>query len=131
MDIIDAVNALAPGAQWILNGDNNYGSIQWKERSVAKGGIAKPTESEVAAKLNELLAAEPMIILRKERDNLLTETDWVVTKYTELGQAIPNDWKTYRQSLRDLPSTQTPEMDDVPGNPLRIKNVTWPTKPGS
>ena len=40
--------------------------------------------------------------LRKERNQLLTESDWVVVKATETNTAIPDNWKTYRQELRDL-----------------------------
>ena len=69
-------------------------------------------DSAAEGRLNDL------ITLRELRDEKLTETDWVVTKYTELGQAIPNDWKTYRQSLRDLPASTSD-----PANP------TWPTEP--
>ena len=43
-----------------------------------------------------------MRLLREERDILLSETDWVVARSTETGVAIPNDWKVYRQALRDL-----------------------------
>ena len=35
---------------------------------------------------------------------------------------ISNDWKTYRQQLRDLPSG----LDTVE----KVNNATWPTKPG-
>ena len=62
--------------------------------------------------------------LREHRDNLLKETDWVVTKASETGVAETTAWKTYRQQLRDLPSSATPEIDG-----MFIKNVTWPTKP--
>lgn len=38
--------------------------------------------------------------------NKLLLSDWVVVKYTELGTTIPDNWKRYRQELRDL-STST------------------------
>ena len=69
-------------------------------------------DSAAEGRLNDLIS------LRDLRDKKLIETDWVVTKYTELGQTIPNDWKTYRQALRDFPAS----VSD-PANP------TWPTKP--
>ena len=62
--------------------------------------------------------------LRIHRDNLLKETDWVVTKANETGVAESEAWKTYRQKLRDLPATSKPELDG-----LFIKNVTFPDKP--
>ena len=61
-----------------------------------------------------------MYDLRKERDVKLTETDWVVIKEREEGGSVSNfaDWKTYRQSLRDITKTYK-TLDDV----------TWPEKP--
>ena len=56
--------------------------------------------------------------LRYERDKKLAETDWVVTKANETGVAESDEWKTYRQALRDLPSNTTDPF-----------NPTWPTKP--
>ena len=56
--------------------------------------------------------------VRNERDNKLAETDWIVTKYTELSEQIPQEWKDYRQQLRDVTA-----QSEFP------YNVTWPTKP--
>ena len=56
--------------------------------------------------------------LRLERNQKLAETDWVVTKHTELGTAIPTDWATYRQALRDVPATYADQF-----------TVVWPEKP--
>jgi hypothetical protein len=83
-----------------------------------------PTKTEVMNKAQELYDGEAMRRLRVHRDNLLRDTDWVVTKASETGVAETDAWKTYRQALRDLPSTATPELD----GPF-VKNVTWPTKP--
>ena len=55
--------------------------------------------------------------VRLQRDRLLNETDWIVTKAKETNTNIPAAWKTYRQSLRDVPSQSDPD------------NITWPTKP--
>ena len=53
-------------------------------------------------------------ILRTERNQKLEKTDWMATSdYT-----MSDDWKTYRQALRDLP-----ENTDDRANP------TWPPKP--
>ena len=54
------------------------------------------------------------INVRKERNNLLKESDWMACS----DVTMPDAWKTYRQSLRDIPSQG--------GFP---KSVTWPTKP--
>ena len=62
-----------------------------------------------------------MTELRRQRDILLAETDWIVIKARESNATVPSAWKTYRQALRDL-TTQTP-TDDA------LSNITFPEKP--
>ena len=64
---------------------------------------------------------DPLHYLRKERNRLLQETDWMANS----DVTMTDDWRTYRQALRDLPSNATPELDEQ-GN---LTNVTWPKKP--
>lgn len=80
-----------------------------------------PTEEAIQAKLTELLNAYPMQLLREERNRKLAETDWRASSDLTLS----SEWSTYRQALRDLPSTATPTLDDD-GN---LENVTWPDEP--
>ena len=87
--------------------------------------ISQPTEEEIQAKLEELQNAEPMRLLRLERDRKLQETDWVTLKAFETKVEVSNVWQTYRQALRDLPSNSSPELDENG----QLSNVTWPTKP--
>jgi hypothetical protein len=50
--------------------------------------------------------------IKDERLAKLNGTDWIVVKYTELGQPIPSEWLEYRTFLRDYPDTHkhlTPE----------------------
>ena len=74
------------------------------------------TWSAVSAKKTELVNAEPMRLLRKERDRRLAETDWMANSDVTMSDA----WKTYRQNLRDVPA-----QSGVTG----LDDVTWPTKP--
>ena len=106
---------------FICRGETSYENIVW-DTELYKGSI--PTKTEVMTKAQELFDKEAMRRLRIERDNLLASTDWVVTKASETGVAETDAWKEYRQALRDLPSTSTPELDGP-----SIKNVTWPTIP--
>ena len=80
-----------------------------------------PTQEQIDAKLEELRAAEPMRLLREERDRRISETDWWAGQDLTMTQ----EQKDYRQALRDLPSTASPSLDEQ-GN---LTNVTWPTKP--
>ncbi len=68
-----------------------------------------------------------MRLMRIERDRRLTACDWVVAKASETGVAIPDAWKTYRQALRDLPSTASPTLTS--SYSLKLSSVTWPTEP--
>lgn len=65
-------------------------------------------------------------IHRITRDQLLTDSDWSQIKRSDtefgvIGKIIDThkriNWETYRQELRDLPTTQT------------LPDITWPTIP--
>ena len=59
-------------------------------------------------------SAREMEEIRRHRNNLLTETDWMALPDVTMS----DEWKTYRQELRDIPASNTV-----------YENVTWPTKP--
>jgi hypothetical protein len=62
-------------------------------------------------------AAERWRLWRIERNFRLAETDWVIVKYLEAGQAVPEAWIIYRQALRDLPTI------------VDFNGLDWPVKP--
>jgi len=116
-----ALEELKPNSEWAVTGDQ-YSRLTWLDKNQTK-----PTEDEINTKIDELKSAEPFKLLRIERDKRLTACDWVVAKYTEHGKMVPEDWKIYRQALRDLPSiSYRPEMD---GDMLKMDSVAWPTPP--
>ena len=119
--IMDAIQALKPGAECLVRGDT-YSGIEWLDKNQTQ-----PTEEEVNAKVTELTNAEPMRLLREERDYRISLSDWRVTKAKETSTNIPAAWKTYRQSLRDLPASSTPKLDS--NDNLDMSSVTWPTPP--
>ena len=120
--IVSALLELKPGAEWTLRGDT-YAELEWLD-----GSQPKPTEDEVTAKIAELQTAEPHKLLREERDKRLTACDWVVAKHTEHGKMVPEDWKIYRQALRDLPNiSYRPELNEF--GDLKMDSVAWPTPP--
>ena len=87
------------------------------------GQIVEMTDAEQTAFDNANTAwtnaapARRMVDLRKQRDVLLAETD-----YMALGDVTLSDaWATYRQALRDI--TGTTPSDDA------LSNITFPTKP--
>ena len=116
-DIGHALQVLNPGAQWVLRG-NDYSGLEWLDSSQTK-----PTETEVNSKISELDNAEPMRLLRIERDTRIAKTDWRASSDLTLADA----WKTYRQALRDLPASATPKLGS--DYELDLTSVTWPTEP--
>ena len=65
-------------------------------------------------------------LLRNYRNKLLAVSDWTVLPDSPLSESKKNEWKTYRQALRDLPSKVTPKF--LPNSP-RIDESAFPTKP--
>ena len=116
-DTADALQALKPGAQWSLSG-NDYTGLEWLDSKQTQ-----PTETEVNSKISELDRAEPMRLLRIERDARIAKTDWRASSDLTLSDA----WKTYRQALRDLPATASPKLNSY--YQLDLTSVTWPTEP--
>jgi len=100
-----ALLALRPNAEWVLRGDE----LEWLDTKQTQ-----PTEAEINAKIAELEAAEPMRLLRVERNRRLANTDWwALSDLTMTAEQI-----AYRQALRDITENYT-SLDDV----------VWPVNP--
>ena len=72
------------------------------------------TWAAVSSKKDELVAAEPMRLLREERNRRIAETDWRFSSDLTADSA----WADYRQALRDITKNAT-SLDDV----------SWPSQP--
>jgi len=125
-DIATALTELGV-TEWVLRGEPTteaeFNKMFRKVTGADSNGSAiesdKPddfgtTWSAVSAKKTELVNAEPMRLLREERNRRIAETDWMGNSDVTMSDA----WKTYRQELRDITKSAT-SLDDV----------TWPTKP--
>jgi hypothetical protein len=86
-----------------------------------RSGQTPPTEAEIDVKLEEMVAAEPMRVLREQRDGKLAESDW----WASSDLVMSNEKQIYRQQLRDMPAFATPTLDDSG----RLLGVQWPVKP--
>jgi len=113
---IEAIQSLKPDKEWSWIG-TDYSGLQWLDSGTA------PTESEIDAEVTRLNNAEPMRLLRLERDKKLTACDWRASSDLTISDA----WKTYRQALRDLPASASPSLDA--DGELDSTSVTWPTEP--
>ena len=122
MDYFSCINKIVPNAKMKII-DNDYNTIVWSETNTQ----SKPTLAECEAAWDEILNELPMKKLREERDKKLLETD----KYTSIpdwphpSEEVKQSWVTYRQVLRDLPATATPQLDEN----ANLINVTWPSPP--
>lgn len=95
-DITHVLPIIRPNSSWSCDGDS-YEGISWLDENTSQ-----PTEEEIQTKIAELQAAEPMRLLRIERDILISKTDWEVQRNTEMG--IDNtDLINYRIALRNIP----------------------------
>ncbi|MBP80228.1 MAG: hypothetical protein CL926_13285 [Deltaproteobacteria bacterium] len=66
--------------------------------------------------------------LRTHRDFLLRQSDWTQFNDSPLSDDKKNEWKIYRQALRDITKTAKPKcVVDSPS--LDPSSVTFPTKP--
>ena len=110
-----ALYSLRPNAAWVIIDDT---TIDWRDEKETQ-----PTDTEIATEQTRLIALEEFKVLREERDRRLAATDWRASS----GLTLSDAWKTYRQSLRDLPASTTPKLD-ANGN-LDMTSVTFPTEP--
>ena len=121
--------------EWVLRGEpttkEEFATMYSKVTGADANGTAIESSKEsdwgvtwedVSAKKDALIAAEPMKLLRIERDAKLAETDWMGNSDVTMTDA----WKTYRQALRDLPAAADPKLLNGMLDP---SSVTWPTKP--
>ena len=70
--------------------------------------------AEIEAYKRDVLPVEQMKKLRRQRNQLLTETDYLALA----DSTLTDEMRDYRQALRDLPANT-----EDPANPV------WPTKP--
>jgi hypothetical protein len=112
--IVKAIRALRPNAQWAVG--KNYDSLEWLDTEQTK-----PSQEEIQVKIAELTAAEPMRLLKEERNRRIAESDWRFLSDQTPSQA----WIDYRQALRDLPANSIPELDENDN----LINVNWPVEP--
>ena len=122
----DALNALGI-REWVLRGEptnaEEFSSMFRKVTGTTDDGSAIESDNatdwgvtwdQVNVKLQDLTAAEPLKLLREERDRLIALTDWWASSDLTMTTAQTN----YRQALRDITEDYS-SLDDV----------VWPTKP--
>lgn len=118
---IQAIENIISGknCKFIIRDEFIYSNLEWlcEEHE-------KPSEEDVMTKFKELQDAEPMRILRIERNKLLEYTD----KYSILDYPMTDEERdairVYRQILRDLPQNNTTEIPYPPEILKQYVNVS-------
>ena len=122
--------------EWVLRGEpttkEEFASMYAKVTGADANGTAIESTKEsdwgvtwedVSAKKDALIAAEPMRLLREERNKRIAKSDWMANSDVTMTDA----WKTYRQALRDITSGASPTLTE--NGMLDESSVTWPTEP--
>jgi hypothetical protein len=122
-DVATALSALEI-KEWVLRGEptteaefnSSFTKVIGADENSNAIESSKPSDFgttwlAVKAKQDELIAAEPMKLLRAERDKRIAVTDWWALSDTTMN----SERTTYRQALRDITKSAT-SLDDV----------TWP-----
>tara|TARA_A100000172_G_C3028146_1_gene105564 strand:+ start:822 stop:1232 length:411 start_codon:yes stop_codon:yes gene_type:complete len=101
-----------------IHSAGSYAGIEILESDTNK--VTVPAESDLETKFDVVKSRENFTLLRKQRDKLLKESDW--SQGGDVPDSLKTKWQAYRQTLRDLPASQTP-------SDMFLTNITWPTKP--
>ena len=125
-DVATALGALGI-TEWVMRGEptneTEFNSMFAKVTGEDANGSAiestNPADfgvtwSQVDTKKTELVNAEPLKLLRAERDSRLAATDW----WGLSDLTMTSDQTTYRQALRDITGTYN-----------SLDTVVWPNKP--
>tara|TARA_B100000424_G_C22834146_1_gene445444 strand:+ start:544 stop:909 length:366 start_codon:yes stop_codon:yes gene_type:complete len=114
----DAIQSLRPNAEFCVSETDGVRTIDWLDNSQTQ-----PTDVEINAEIIRLQELEPMKLLRERRNSLLSQSDWRANSDVTMSE----EWKTYRQQLRDITKTANPKLSD--DYTLDLSSVTFPTKP--
>jgi len=74
------------------------------EQGIIEGNY-QPNEYKIVNGEAVIRTDNTLEILRNKRNELLKESDWTQVNDCPLSDSKKQEWATYRQSLRDLPST--------------------------
>jgi len=99
---------------------DGVGVIVWDNPSAS--GL--PTNDQIIAKAKTLASDNAKNALRQTRDMIISQSDWMANS----DVTITDEWKTYRQALRDITATIT---DDAVRQAMADNwfHPSWPTKP--
>lgn len=94
------------------------GTYESSTLSHGDDSVEKPDWSVVGDQIMVRINEREYLPIRQMRDKLLSECDWTLGPDSPLSDEKKEEWRIYRQALRDLPSNVT-----------NIDKVFWPDKP--
>jgi hypothetical protein len=113
--------------QAVRNGATQDANGNWVQAWSVVDMFADTTEDGVTTSKAEHEAAYQADLdakaaesVRTQRDSELAKSDWMVIRSAETGVALPTEWATYRQALRDITDH---------ANFPNLTETDWPTKP--
>ena len=125
--VVDAIQELIPDEEWTISGEPEneaeFNAMFRRVIGVTADGSAVLSDNPdnwgvswttVSAKKAELDAAEPLKLLRAERNRRIAETDWWASSDLTMSSVRIE----YRQALRDITDTYQ-----------SLDTVVWPVKP--
>ena len=104
----------------VTDDNDGVGIITWDN----PGASGLPSYSDIKTKAAELSNDNELNALRRTRDFLISQSDWRGNQDVTMS----DEWKTYRQALRDITSTVT-DNDVRLAMAIDEHHSGWPTKP--
>jgi hypothetical protein len=108
-----------PEGHMPLNTDEIDGKLFYLENNIIKS--MPRTQENFDSLWAEDLNKQALDFIRSDRDQLLTQSDWIEFPSAPISEEKRTEWRNYRQALRDFPSTIE--------NPRDGNSYTWPTPP--
>jgi hypothetical protein len=97
-----------------IGGDGQTAEECWESLEIM--GMERPDKDEFINKVNERNTYYQMKELRRKRDELLNECDYImISDYPNPHKEL---WIKYRQELRDLPTTADLSNTEYPSKPM-------------
>ena len=90
-------------------------NIKWSDEKVDGSHFTGDDDAKDAR-----LLVDEWVIIRRHRDRLIAETDWMMLSDTG---TVSTAWKNYRKALREIPQSQD--------SAKTFADITWPDKPSS
>ena len=87
---------------------------------IVEGHYDRATQKIVDGVVTEYVA-DFFPLIRNKRNELLKESDWTQVNDCPLSDSEKTEWATYRQALRDLPTTQASASTE--------NDIVFPTVP--